>query len=259
MALYDLTTVHTALRGTRFAGLVRYFPSTDSTNTLALAAAQAGEPEGAVFVAAEQSAGRGRGGHTWHSELGAGLYASVLLRPELPANDALKLAFVAGLAAAQAIEQIAGVRTDLRWPNDLMLGERKCGGILVETATEAGGRMRHAMVGIGINVNHASFPDELRAEATSLRMETGRTQDAQTVLIALLVNLERELGVLTRGEDVCARFETASSWARGKRVRVEEDGGYTGVTAGLDGNGLLLVNVDGGGIRKVRSGGVRTI
>ena len=259
MEPYDLTALDAALQGTLFAGRVRYFPATNSTNSLAIEAAHNGEAEGAVFVAGEQTAGRGRGGHAWHSAPGTGLYVSVLLRPTMSATEAMKLALVAGLAAQSAILRSADLKVDLRWPNDLMLNGRKCGGILVETATETSGRMRHAVVGIGINVNHEAFPDELRIEATSLSMETEREQDVQTLLAALLVEFERELQAMARGEDVIARFEAASTWARGKRVSVAEDGGYTGTTAGLDGDGLLRVNDDRGGERRVRSGGVREI
>jgi BirA family biotin operon repressor/biotin-[acetyl-CoA-carboxylase] ligase len=142
---------------------------------------------------------------------------------------------------------------------------KKCGGILVETViTPASGAstepaLRYAVIGIGINLNHESFPGELAQLATSLRIETGGAIRRETLLIALLQALERELQLLTQtgGSNLLDRFAAASTWAKGKRVRVEENGGYTGVTAGLDIRGFLLVEGDDGAKHTVLSGGVR--
>ena len=150
--------------------------------------------------------------------------------------------------------------TDIRWPNDLLLGARKLGGILVETAVEpdAAATLRYAVIGIGINVNQAGFPPELAAFATSLHQATGRAQSRQTLLIALLRALDLELNQLEASEPTLpARFTLASSWVRGKRVHVPEQGGYTGTTAGLDDRGYLLIDADDGTRRTVLSGGVR--
>ena len=141
-----------------FAGKVHHLATTESTNTVALAAAQAGVETG-VWVADEQTAGRGRGGHQWHSSPGDGLYMSVLVRPMLFGSEALKLSLAAGIACAGAIRETTGIAIDLRWPNDLMVAgpdgkERKCGGILTETAMQANGGLAHAVIGIGINLNH---------------------------------------------------------------------------------------------------------
>lgn len=152
---------------------------------------------------------------------------------------------------------------DIRWPNDLLLNGRKCGGILVETAVE-GEMLRYAVIGVGINVNHAEFPVELEALATSLRRESGAEVSREALLAALLRSLDREIGLLLReyggemvGPGLLTRFAAASSWVRGKQVRVDEGGGYTGVTSGLDERGFLLVHGDDGAMRTVLSGGVR--
>lgn len=256
--------------GTRFGGYVQHFPVVSSTSDLALQAAREGTQRG-VWVADEQTAGRGRGGHTWLSRPGDGLYVSAVVTLALPAQDALRVSLATGLAAQTAIEENCGLQIDLRWPNDLMLHGRKCGGILVETAIEpsiAGvtPMLRYAVIGIGINVNHETFPEELAALATSLRMETGVPILRQPLLVSLLRALDREIELLemdgpgaTRGGDILGRFTEASSWARGKRVSVPEQGGYTGVTAGLDTHGYLLVDSDDGVRRTVRSGGVREL
>ena len=165
---FDLAALDVAIAGTAFVGQVQHFASVGSTNALALEAAQAGARVG-VWVADEQTAGRGRGGHAWHSAVGDGLYVSALIAPPLPMTMALWLSLATGLAARAAILEVTGMAADIRWPNDLLLHRRKCGGILVETAVD-GAMLRYAVIGMGINVNHVGFPSELETLATSLRM-----------------------------------------------------------------------------------------
>ena len=276
----DAAEVNTALAHTRLGGYVLHFPEVESTNDLALEAAQKGARQG-VWVADAQTAGRGRGGHTWHSAPGDGLYVSALFTPRLEASASLpsSLSLTAGLAAWEAIQEVTGITADIRWPNDLVTRpvaagvlerSRKLGGVLVEAAFGAQEQppkrtmLRYAVVGIGINVAHRSFPPELQALASSLFLEGWQVPDRQPLLIAMLEKLDRLLrqeedsyaGMLN-GPGVEQRLETASTWLRGKRVHVPEEGGYTGVTAGLDASGFLLVDSDDGVRRTVRSGGVR--
>lgn len=261
-----------ALAGSRFAGKLHYFPSIASTNTHAMEAANAGAPDGCVYFADEQTSGRGRGDHTWVSPPGSGLYVSVLLRPRIAPTDILWLSLAAGLAVRQAIREVTSLETDLRWPNDLLLGRRKFCGILTELNTGIAAqrtdppgapeaRVRHAVVGIGINVHQQAFPPELRDLATSLRIETGRAWPRQELLIALLQSLDCEAAALAESPDMRRyaetmrqRLEAASSWVRGKRVRVDDE--YSGTTEGLDARGFLLVRT-AQGLRTVYSGGVR--
>ncbi|WP_254064019.1 biotin--[acetyl-CoA-carboxylase] ligase [Granulicella sp. S190] len=266
---FDLSAVAAALSATAFADRVQHLPSIGSTNVLALEAAQAGAPHGSVWIADEQTAGRGRGGHGWYSIPGDGLYLSVLLRPQMALADALWLSLATGLAAQSAIAAVTGIKVDIRWPNDLLIKEKKCGGILVETSTgashsEAPAMLRYAVIGIGLNVNHQNFPDELQSAATSLRREDGRPWSRQTILIELLLALETQISLLeeelrevSNTAGLLERFTVASSWVCGKRVRVEEAGGYTGVTTGLDARGFLRVAGDDGKLHTVLSGGVR--
>jgi BirA family biotin operon repressor/biotin-[acetyl-CoA-carboxylase] ligase len=261
------------VQGTIFAKHIRHSFRIGSTNVAAMLAAQAGEPEGTVFFAEEQTSGRGRGAHGWHSARSAGIYVSVILRPPLAPADALLLSLVTGLAAAEAVEEVTGLKPDLRWPNDLLLArhvegecgprlqERKFCGILTELNAEAT-RVRYAVAGIGLNVNQQSFPADLQAVATSLRMEAGRSFSRVELAAALLKSLDREYRALVCGErrreEVLRRFEERSSYARSRHVHVDEDGGYTGVTEGLDARGFLLVRT-AGGVKTVLSGGVRAI
>ncbi len=248
------------LRGTMFAGRLHHFFRVGSTNVVGMAAAAQGESEGAVFLAEEQTAGRGRGGHTWESQASAGVYASIVLRPPLPPADALLLSLLPGLAVSDAIENVTSIRPDLRWPNDVLMDERKFCGILTELNAEVS-RVRYAVVGIGINVNQESFPADLQSIATSLRLETGREWSRVDVAAALLKSLDREYRALLDDprrarEAIHKRFEERSSYARRREVHVDEDGGYDGITEGLDERGFLRVRTEQG-LRTVLSGGVR--
>ncbi len=246
-------------------GGIHHFRRIHSTNSAAMQAAASGAQEGSVFIAEEQLGGRGRGGHSWHSAPSSGIYLSVILRPRLEPTDTLWLSLIAGLAAHDAITSQVGIAPDLRWPNDIMLGEKKLGGILTELSTEAG-KVRHVIVGIGLNINNDSFPEELRDLATSLRLETDRNWPRIELTAALLKSLDREYRELQSDvegkyrDGVVHRFEQCSSYARSAHVHVDDsagdDGGYAGQTAGLDRQGFLLVQTSGG-LRTVVNGGVR--
>jgi BirA family biotin operon repressor/biotin-[acetyl-CoA-carboxylase] ligase len=184
-------------------------------------------------------------------------------------HEALWLSLATGLAAQHAIHATACITADLRWPNDLLFSQQKLGGILVETAAGSGedAPLHHAVIGIGINVNHESLPLDLYPLATSLRLATGKLQDSQALLIALLRALDHELTLLEESANdstsaekpLLERFAEASTWVHGRRVSVPEQGGYTGTTAGLDSRGFLLVDDEDGRRRTVLSGGVRDI
>jgi BirA family biotin operon repressor/biotin-[acetyl-CoA-carboxylase] ligase len=257
---FDLTTLNQALAHTPFHGNLHFHPTIHSTNTLAMREAEAGAPEGTVHFADEQTAGRGRGAHTWASPPGSGLYVSILLRPRIAPADVLWLSLAAGLAVRDAVHRVTGREADLRWPNDLLLGPKKFSGILTELNAEVT-RVRHLVVGIGINVHQQRFPEELAKQATSLHLETGKHWPRQQLLVALLQAIHREATALTGDlpvatRSILARLEQSSTWIRGKQVNVEEAEGYTGTTAGLDPRGFLLVQTDEG-LRTVLSGGVR--
>ena len=247
------------LAGTMFAGQVHHYFRAGSTNLLALDAGAAGAPEGSVFLAEEQTAGRGRGGHTWHSDRANGICCSVLLRPPLPPAQILLLSLAAGLAVRAAVLEVTGLDTDLKWPNDLLLSDRKFCGILTEMHSEAT-RVRHVVVGIGLNVNHASFPEELREQATSLYLASGTVCSRVELVGALLKSLDREYRSLVSDPDardsILHRFQEHSTWANGCAVRIEDTDSFTGVTEGLDAQGFLLVRMPQG-LRTVISGTVR--
>lgn len=211
-------------------------------STMNIAAAR---PVGSVVVADEQTAGIGRHGNEWDSPAGAGLYVSLVLNPRAVLTLAL------GLAAQQAIRDVTALRCDLRWPNDLMLGDRKIGGILVQLVDGK------AVAGLGINITQRRFAPELKEIATSLLIETGLEFRRDDLLEAVLSTISRELSRST--EDVLAKWEQASSWAWGKRVRVDMGNAeLLGLTSGLDSQGFLRVRREDGVVETVYAGGVRS-
>jgi BirA family biotin operon repressor/biotin-[acetyl-CoA-carboxylase] ligase len=218
---------------------ILYFDSLDSTMRVAAAS----EPD-TIVLADRQLAGMGRHGHTWHSEPGHGIYCSIVLPP----TPVLTLGL--GVATVEAIAQATGIQCDLRWPNDLMLDNRKVAGILVQLVNG------NAIAGIGINVNHPGFPPGLAKEAISLRQHAGREISREAILIALFPAIESVIG--EDADTILRLFTHASSYAAGRRVTVQQpDGEITGTTAGLDPAGFLIVRKDDGTDILILAGGVR--
>jgi BirA family transcriptional regulator, biotin operon repressor / biotin---[acetyl-CoA-carboxylase] ligase len=256
--MYDLAELEIALAGTIFAGKLHFSSITGSTNNDALAAAREGAPHGSVCFADEQRTGRGRGDHSWHSAPGEGLYVSILLRPAVAPAHLPLIPLAAGLAAANAISMASNLEVDVRWPNDLLIGDRKTGGILVESKTESND-VSFVVIGIGINVHQRTFDPGLSTPATSLDLESGRFISRQALLIALLESLQRETWGLHDPAVVAAipaRVALASTWLWNRRVEVHGPQACTGITTGLDANGFLQVRT-ADGIVTVHTGGIR--
>ena len=214
--------------------------------------------EGLVVIADEQTAGRGRRGHTWFSPPESGLYVSVVLTPAQaqtdPARATALLTLAAGVALAEAVEATTSLRVDLKWPNDLQVSGRKLAGILAEASTPDA-----VVVGYGINVASTAYPPEFRDRATSLESELGRTVDRYALLVETLVALERRYDDLLTGRfdailDAWRRLAPAASGARVSWTL--RDGEQSGVTAGIDDRGALLVRV-GERVERIVSGEVR--
>jgi BirA family biotin operon repressor/biotin-[acetyl-CoA-carboxylase] ligase len=247
------------LRGTIFDTHLHHFYKIASTNSSAMAAAAEGAPEGSVFLAEEQTAGRGRGANSWQSPRSSGIYCSVIVRPSLPPSEVLVLSLAAGLAVRAAIEEVdSRVNADLKWPNDVLIDGKKVCGILTEMNAEAT-RVRYIVVGVGINVNQSTFPRELAA--TSLRLVTGSQWSRVDLVSALLKSLDREYRQLLQDREargsILRRFAENSSWVQGKAVRIEENGSaFEGITQGLDPRGFLRVR-SSKGLQTVLSGTVR--
>jgi BirA family biotin operon repressor/biotin-[acetyl-CoA-carboxylase] ligase len=183
---------HTVAEAARAAGLpgeVRFKEITGSTNDDLIRLAEAGAAEWTVVVAGQQEAGRGRLGRTWLSSPGSSLLLSVLVRPSSPVSEAALVTLGAGVCMAQATLAACGIAAHCKWPNDLTVGERKLGGVLVESSVR-GDRLGYAVIGTGVNVKQSGtdFPPELRDLATSIAMEGGR-QDAPGLLGAYLARV----------------------------------------------------------------------
>jgi BirA family biotin operon repressor/biotin-[acetyl-CoA-carboxylase] ligase len=247
-----LLTPESVSRAARSAGIdipARFLPVTGSTNADVLAMAEEGAPAWTVMVAGHQEAGRGRHGRTWESKPGASLLVSVLLRPDLSPPEAALLALGAGACMAMSCSVSCGVDVRCKWPNDLMAGERKLGGVLTEAKVEEG-RVAHVVVGVGMNVEQASqdFPPELRGSATSVAMEGGRP-DAPALLFEFLLRLKRFADPAKPGfrETVLDMYRRVCATI-GRTVRATTTGGreVEGTATGVGDFGQLAVQTDAG-------------
>lgn len=248
----DLEMLRTAFPGREFIWL----DTCESTMTEGARLARAGGPSGTVVVAEEQVAGQGRYRRQWHSERESGLYISIVLRLGLTLESARVLSMALGLAAGEAIARAANVSCELRWPNDVLIGEKKCAGILVQVEGDA------LIAGIGINVNHEAFPPELELKATSLRVACGRPVSRELLLFHLLGTVDSFTRMLAEGgrEPVLKMFSRNSSCVSGRRVTVEQGGNLIeGVTDGLDPSGFLYLKKPDGSRITILAGGVRPV
>ena len=244
-----------------FGRRVCYFAEAGSTNDLAIRAAERGEPEGTIYVAGSQTAGRGRLGREWFSPPGAGLYVSVIVRQE---SVMPWITLAAGVAVADGIQTASGLPVEIKWPNDIIASgrafrsRRKLAGILAE-ASAANDGSPYVVLGIGINLRRTAFPPELADRASAIELELGREIDGGDVLAETLVALNGRMNTLMQGdsEPLLSEWLARSPSAHG--VRIEWDGPagpLQGMTAGLASDGALLMQTSTGLVR-IRSGEVR--
>ena len=237
------------------------FPSLPSTNLEASRQAIEGASEGLCIVADEQTAGRGRMERQWISPPGAGLYFSIVLRPTLEQTSWPLLTLMAAVAVHDALLESCDLVTDIKWPNDILADEKKLCGILAETVDTRIGRA--VVLGIGVNLNHSSFPAELASTATSVEVVTGASPDRQRVievLTRLLAVGYQEMQTSRGPATIIREWSSRSTYAKGKRVRVTGvDESVEGVTRGLAGDGGLLIETDDGEIKTIRAGDVTSV
>jgi BirA family biotin operon repressor/biotin-[acetyl-CoA-carboxylase] ligase len=245
----------------RFNPEVIRYESLPSTNTEAARLAVEGAAEGLCVVADEQTAGRGRLQRSWLSPKGAGLYFSALLRPSMPVNQWSLITFMAALAVSDALRDACKLKTDIKWPNDLLAGERKICGILAEAIeTEKG---RAVVVGIGINLTKEAFPPKLNAVAISVEEATTKRPEREVLLTVLLRAFSCWYSLLqeTGGQQkILEAWASRSSFAKGKRVKVTNGNQVvTGITGGVESDGALRVETDTDGVRIIRAGDVTSL
>ena len=241
---------------------VHWFASTASTNDVAARLAERGAGEGTTVVAEMQTAGRGRHGREWFSPRGAGLYASVILRPTADAaneeNPCALLTLASGVAIAQAVRSVTGLPAEIKWPNDVLIGGRKLAGILAETAVQAG-NVHFIVLGFGVNMQPSAYPRELARRVTSIEAETMRHADHAVMLAEILASIAERYRDLRAG-----RFDAIlSAWRQlapslpGTPVEWDiRDGVVRGRAEDIDRTGALMVRV-GGRIERVVAGEVR--
>jgi BirA family biotin operon repressor/biotin-[acetyl-CoA-carboxylase] ligase len=255
------TSADRGVFGTRF----HYVDEVGSTNDLAMRAAERGEPEGSVFVAGAQTAGRGRLGRTWFSPAGAGLYVSTIVR-----RAALVpwLTLAGGVAVAEGIRASTGLPVEIKWPNDVVAvgsggfrARRKLAGVLAEAVSD-GRHMQHVVLGYGINLLTSAFPPELADRATSIESELGRPVDAGLVLAQTLVAFNRAVTQIEKSGSAAllAKWLALAPSASAARIEWDGPGGATlsGVTAGLAADGALLARTPTG-LERILSGEVRWV
>ncbi|MGA3170768.1 MAG: biotin--[acetyl-CoA-carboxylase] ligase [Chthoniobacteraceae bacterium] len=227
---------------------------TSSTNDFVTAQARQGAPAGLAVFAEEQTAGRGRLGRRWQSDPHAGLWFSILIRPEFPLLQWPRLTLWLAFAVAQAIQRHISLKVALKWPNDIYASGRKLAGILVETSS---GDNPFATAGIGLNVNQSSFPASLDTTATSLCIETGSPIDRSSLAATILASIDESFSLLP------SHFHTILAWAsrtdclRGQWVATTVGGAiHRGVAEGLDPEGALLIRPTSGPVIRLNSGEV---
>ncbi len=238
---------------------LRYLASVDSTNTLALGLGRAGAETGTVVVADTQTGGRGRLGKSWLSPPGAGLYASLILRPSLPVKGLSSLTLAAGLAAARAIEQVCGLRTGIKWPNDVLLAGRKAAGVLVECDLSGAAPLLVLGLGINLTTREEEFPPELRGRATSLLLASGKVVGRGATLKALVCSVEQVMLRMEQADfaGVLGDWRTRDVTLGRSLAWLTVDGQVVaGVSLGPDQEGYLLIRDREGRCHQALSGAI---
>ncbi len=243
----------------RFGKDIYVFPQIDSTNVVAFRLAMRGVQEGAVVLAESQTQGKGRVGRRWESPAGSNIYLSIILRPKIPPTKIPLITLMAAVACAEAIEEVTGLIPTIKWPNDLLTGEKKLGGILTEADMEMD-VINFVVVGIGINCNmtRTSFPPSIRDTATSLQEALGGEISRLLLIQAMLRHLEQWYTILVqgRGGEIRRRWKELSQ-IEGKEVVVSFMGTVLkGTALDIDDDGVLLVQEGGGGLKRVVAGDV---
>jgi BirA family transcriptional regulator, biotin operon repressor / biotin---[acetyl-CoA-carboxylase] ligase len=243
------------LKTRTFTGPVHHFETLDSTNDLAKELAVQGAPEGTVVVAEAQTGGRGRLGREWNSPPGVGLYVSLVLRPMLPPMELPQITLTTAVAVVRAVRRVTGVAPGIKWPNDLLVNGKKLGGILTEMETESD-RIRHVVVGLGLNVNNPEFPPELAATATSLTLTAGGTFSRVNLLKAWLEEFEELYGrFLNQGFPEILEEWKGYAVTLGRAVTVRQGPReISGQAMDVAPDGALLLRTNTGEMVRVTSG-----
>lgn len=248
-----------SLVDTKWAGKnVIYYDETDSTNNRAKEAGNNKEPHGTLFVADMQMAGKGRRGRVWKSPSGSSIYMTILLYPDIPPVKAPQLTLIMAIAVAEGIREVTGLETKIKWPNDIVVNGKKICGILTEMSTEID-YINHVVIGIGINVNMESFPEDIAKTATSLRIEAGKEFRRFELIAAIMEHFEKAYEAVCEAGSLEPIMEDYNCLLVncGRRVRVlEPEHEYDALALGIDKTGELQVECEDGSRKSVFAGEV---
>ena len=253
--------IKSVLKTKLFGQKIFAFWSISTTNDFAYRRATQGEKEGALVIAEKQERGRGRKLRVWDSQFGKGLWFSLILRPDLPSSKSGLIPYLAGVSVARAVENLTGLQPDLKWPNDLMLNDKKCCGILSEVHFD-NSKIAFLILGIGINVNHnpGEWTDDINEIATSLRIEKNKRIDRAELLAEILFQLEQLYedvkingfdNLLNQWKKRCSKYK--------KFITIEQENKkIEGIFFDLDKEGCLILKTKDGEMKKIFAGDVVT-
>lgn len=240
----------------RIGRKILYFESCPSTQSIAHEEAANGTADGTVIISEEQTAGKGRLARNWSSTKGKGIWMSIILRPDIPPQLAPQFTLVAAVAITRAIADVTGVTPSIKWPNDLLINERKCTGILTELQAEVD-RVQSIILGIGVNVNQTSedFPEELKPIATSLKIETGNVVDRLALTAKIFDYIEKYTDLyIEQGFRPLKLLWESYSDTLGKRIRASMvNGQIIGKAIGITEEGVLQIQTDDGKVHGIYS------
>lgn len=235
-----------------------YFEETDSTNEEARKLAFAGYPHGTLIVADSQTEGKGRRGRNWYTPKGSSIAMSLILKPKLEAEYASMLTLVQAMAVAKSIEENCGLKAQIKWPNDILVNEKKVCGILTEMNLE-GTKISSIIIGTGINVNQDSFPEEIAGIATSLKRESGKMQSREKLVKHICELFDKYFERFLESKDLSHVLEeyNAHLVSIGRTVKVlDPQGEFRGQALGINSRGELLVKKESGEVVNVYAGEV---
>ena len=250
--------VASRLQTERMGRQIRYFSRIDSTNQYAKRIAEEGAPDGTLIIADEQTAGKGRSGRTWVTPPAEAIAFTLLLRPKLSPDRISMVTLVMGLAVTNAVNSLYGVSAGIKWPNDVVIKGRKLCGILTEMSAEVR-QVNYIVIGVGINANLTSFPEEIREIATSLRLELGCDINRAELIACVMTEFERLYAEFEAQGDLGAVMQEYNELClnAGSKVRVlDPNGEYTGTSRGINSMGELLVETEDGKMQEVYAGEV---
>lgn len=248
-----------SLMNTEWAGHdVVYFDEVDSTNIQAKALGEKGMSHGTLVVADRQVNGRGRRGRSWESPEGTSIYMTILLRPEVVPTKAPMLTLVMAQSVAEGIRETTGLESGIKWPNDIVIDKKKVCGILTEMSTEID-YINYVVIGVGINVNQNTFPEEIQSKATSLMLEKGEIIKRSELVAAVMKRFEKNYETFLKTEDLSGIIEEYNKMLvnRGKEVRILEPGNeYNAYASGINPQGELVVTTEDGAEKHIFAGEV---